>query len=131
MKIDHIAIAVPDLEAAIKRFMNDLGLEHTDTQAVPEAQTNTAFFTANAHHIELISPINQSGPVQKFLDKRKGGLHHICFQTEDLTKTHQTLKSKGYRFVDDTPGTGAHNSKVLWIHPSSTDGLLIELVEYT
>lgn len=130
MKIDHIAIAVPDLTKAIDRFAKDLGLTLTGQEAVTAAQTDTAFFPVPAHRIELISPLNGQGPVQKFIEKRKGGLHHICFSTDDLLAKHAELKAKGYRFISDTPSAGAHDSQVLWIHPESTDGLLIELVQH-
>lgn len=130
MKIDHIAIAVPDLSAAIQRFTEDLGLTLSGQETVVAAQTDTAFFPVPAHRVELISPLEGKGPVQKFIDRRRGGLHHICFSTDNLLEKHATLKAKGYRFISDTPAPGAHNSQVLWIHPSCTDGLLIELVQH-
>lgn len=130
MKIDHIAIAVPDLAKAISRFAEDLGLTLEGQETVTAAQTDTAFFPVPAHRIELISPMDGQGPVQKFIEKRKGGLHHICFSTDDLLTKHAELKAKGYRFISDTPSPGAHNSQVLWIHPECTDGLLIELVQH-
>jgi methylmalonyl-CoA/ethylmalonyl-CoA epimerase len=131
MEIDHIAIAVPNLAEAIKRFTDDLGLTLSGQETVTAAQTDTAFFPVNAHRIELISPLDGQGPVQKFINKRRGGLHHVCFVTDDLLAKQTELKSKGYRFINDTPTAGAHNSQVLWIHPDSTDGLLIELVQHT
>jgi len=130
MKIDHIAIAVPDLHAAIKRFTADLGMTLSGQESVSAAQTDTAFFPVEAHRIELISPLDGKGPVQKFIDKRRGGLHHICFSTENLLEKQAELKEKGYQFISDTPTPGAHNSQVLWIHPSCTDGLLVELVQH-
>lgn len=130
MKIDHIAIAVPDLSKAISRFAEDFGLTLAGQEQVTAAQTDTAFFPVAAHRIELISPLEGQGPVQKFIEKRRGGLHHICFATEDLLAKQSELSAKGYRFISDTPTPGAHNSLVLWIHPDCTDGLLIELVQH-
>ena len=79
--------------------------------------------------IELIHPLNQQGPVQKFLEKRGGGLHHICFETDDIVSDMEHLKEKGYRFLSEAPVPGAHNTKVVFIHPKSTGGVLIELAE--
>ena len=73
--------------------------------------------------------MSDDSPVQKFLDKRGGGLHHICFETDALDEDVQRLKNKGYRFITDEPQAGAHNSRVIFIHPKSTGGVLIELVE--
>jgi methylmalonyl-CoA/ethylmalonyl-CoA epimerase len=73
--------------------------------------------------------MSDDSPVQKFLDKRGGGLHHICFESDALDSDIVNLKEKGYRFITDQPQIGAHNSRVIFIHPKSTDGVLIELVE--
>ncbi len=124
--LDHIAIAVPDLEQAIKRFMNDFGLEYSGTEAVESAQTTTAFFPLPPTQIELIHPLNGSGPVAKFLEKRSG-LHHLCFRTDDIYADIARLNAKGYQFLSDAPYKGAHDCMVIFIHPKSCDGVLIEL----
>jgi methylmalonyl-CoA/ethylmalonyl-CoA epimerase len=125
--LDHIAIAVPDLDAAIERFMNDFGLTFKGTEDVASAKTSTAFFPVPATQIELVHPLNGEGPIAKYLEKKPGGLHHLCFRTDDIEADVARLKDKGYVFLSDAPTMGAHNCKVIFIHPKSCDGVLIEL----
>lgn len=128
--LDHIAIAVPDLDRAIRRFAEDMGLELSGTEDVPSAQTTTAFFPIPGTRIELIHPLDGKGAVQRHLERRGPGLHHICFQTDDIEADMVRLKAKGYRFTSEAPGPGAHGTRVVFIHPKSTDGVLIELAEH-
>ena len=125
--LDHIAIAVPDLEAAVARFLNDFGLNYTGNEVVEAAKTTTAFFSLPPTHIELVHPLNGEGPIAQYLDKRGGGLHHLCFRTNDIDADVIRLRDKGYRFIGDGPMPGAHGSRVIFIHPKSCDGVLIEL----
>lgn len=125
--LDHIAIAVPDFEKAIKRFMDDFGLEFEGTEDVEAAKTSTAFFPLPPTSIELIHPLRGEGAVAGFLEKRGGGLHHLCFRSDDIEADIAHLKGKGYQFLSDAPSPGAHNSRVIFIHPKSCDGVLIEL----
>jgi methylmalonyl-CoA/ethylmalonyl-CoA epimerase len=129
-RLDHIAVAVPDFSAAIRRYAEDLGLPLDGTEDVPSAQTRTAFLSVPATHIELIHPLDGQGPVQGFLEKRGGGLHHLCFETDDIEADMARLQAKGYRFLSETPTPGAHGARVAWIHPKCTDGVLIELAEH-
>ena len=129
-RLDHIAIAVPDLEAAIRRFSEDIGLVLEGTEDVVDQQTTTAFLPAGETRIELIHPMEEQGPVQAFLDKRGGGLHHLCFETDDLDGDVERLRAKGYRFISESPREGAHGTRVIFIHPKSCGGVLIELAEY-
>jgi len=129
-RLDHIAIAVPDLEAAIARFVDDMGLELAGTEDVPSARTSTAFLPIPGTQIELIHPMNGEGPVATFLDKRGGGLHHLCFETDDIEADMKQLTEKGYRFLSETPQPGAHGTRVAFIHPKSAGGVLIELAEH-
>ena len=129
-RLDHIAIAVTDLEAAIRRFAEDFGLDLSGTEDVITAQTSTAFFPLPGTRIELIHPLEGQGPVQKYLDKRGGGLHHICFETDDIEADMERLREKGYRLLSETPQPGAHGSRVVFVHPKSTGGVLIELAEH-
>jgi methylmalonyl-CoA/ethylmalonyl-CoA epimerase len=125
--LDHIAIAVPDFEKAIKRFLEDFGLEYKGTEDVVAAKTSTAFFPLPETSIELVHPLNGEGPIQGYLEKKGGGLHHLCFRSDDLDADVARLKEKGYQFLSDAPSPGAHNSRVIFIHPKSCDGVLIEL----
>lgn len=125
--LDHIAIAVPDLEKAIKRFMEDFGLTYEGTEDVSAAKTSTAFFPLPETSIELVHPLNGEGPIAGYLEKKGGGMHHLCFRTDDIEADVARLKEKGYQFLSDAPSIGAHNCKVIFIHPKSCDGVLIEL----
>lgn len=130
VELDHIAIAVTDLPEGIHRFCEDLGLTLSGTEDVVAAQTRTAFIPVPGTRIELIHPLDGQGPIQKSLEKRGPGLHHICFRTDDLDGDVQKLKAKGYRFTSDGPTPGAHGTRVIFIHPKSAGGVLIELAEH-
>lgn len=125
--LDHIAIAVPDLEAAIKRFMKDFGLPFEGTEDVHAAKTTTAFFPLPPTNIELVHPLNGEGPIATYLEKRGGGIHHLCFRSDNILEDIERLKAKGYQFLSDSPSPGAHGSQVIFIHPKSCDGVLIEI----
>ena len=128
--LDHIAIAVPDLKKSISRFLDDFGLTYEGTQDVEQAGTSTAFFPLDGTSIELVHPLDGKGPLVQYLEKRGPGLHHICFRSDNLDADIERLKGKGYHFLSDEPSTGAHNTRVIFIHPKSCDGVLIELNEY-
>jgi methylmalonyl-CoA/ethylmalonyl-CoA epimerase len=125
--LDHIAIAVPDLEKAIKRFLEDFGLPFDGTEDVEAAKTSTAFFPLPPTNIELIHPLRGEGPVAKYIEKRGGGLHHLCFRSNDIHNDVERLRAKGYEFLSDEPAPGAHGALTIFIHPRSCDGVLIEL----
>jgi methylmalonyl-CoA/ethylmalonyl-CoA epimerase len=125
--LDHIAIAVPDLERAIRRFLEDFGLNFQGTEAVEAAKTSTAFFPLPPTSIELVHPLRGEGPIAKYLEKKGGGLHHLCFRSDDIEADVARLRAKGYEFLSPAPSPGAHNCQVIFIHPKSCDGVLIEL----
>jgi methylmalonyl-CoA/ethylmalonyl-CoA epimerase len=128
--LDHIAIAVPDLQRAIDRFLGDFGLKFEGTENVEAAKTTTAFFPIDGTSIELVHPLDGQGPLVQHLEKRGPGIHHLCFRSDNLDEDVVNLKSKGYQFLSDEPSVGAHNTRVIFIHPKSCDGVLIELNEY-
>ncbi|MEM1142624.1 MAG: methylmalonyl-CoA epimerase [Pseudomonadota bacterium] len=125
--LDHIAIAVPDLTKAIERFLDDFGLNYEGREDVVAAKTSTAFFPLPATSIELIHPLEGEGPVAKYLERHGGGLHHLCFRSDDIHADVARLKERGYQFLSEAPSPGAHDSLVIFIHPKSCDGVLIEL----
>lgn len=129
-RLDHIAVAVPDLASAIRRFSEDLGLSLAGTEDVPAALTRTAFLPIEGTRIELIHPLDGQGPVQRSLETRGPGLHHLCFETDDIDADIARLKALGYRFLTEAPTPGAHGTRVIFIHPKSCDGVLIELAEH-
>jgi len=125
--LDHIAIAVPDLQKSIQRFLEDFQLDFKGQEDVADAKTSTAFFPLEKTSIELVHPLNGEGPIKTYLEKKGGGLHHLCFRSDDIEADIARLKSKGYQFLSDRPSLGAHNSQVIFIHPKSCDGVLIEI----
>lgn len=134
LKLDHIAIAVPGLQEAIQRWSEDLGFTLTGTEDVVPSQTSTAFLpVTSADHtarVELVAPLEGEGPIARHLEKRGPGLHHLCFRTDAIEADIERLKAKGYRFTTDGPTPGAHGTRVIFLHPKSTGGVLIELAEY-
>lgn len=125
--LDHIAIAVPDLEKSIQRFMEDFCLNFEGTEDVEAAKTSTAFFPVPATSIELVHPLRGEGAIAGYLEKKGGGLHHLCFRSDNIEEDIARLKEKGYQFLGDEPTPGAHGSRVIFIHPKSCDGVLIEI----
>lgn len=125
--LDHIAIAVPDLEKAIARFAEDFGLQFSGREDVEAAKTSTAFFPLPPTSIELVHPLNGEGAIAKYLEKKTGGLHHLCFRSDNLDEDVERLQKKGYQFLSNTPQLGAHGCRVIFIHPKCCDGVLIEL----
>lgn len=125
--LDHIAVAVPDLEKSIARFAEDFGLNFDGREDVLTSKTSTAFFPVPATSIELVHPLNGEGPIAKYLEKKSGGLHHLCFRSDDIDADVERLKEKGYQFLGDAPSIGAHGCRVIFIHPKSCDGVLVEL----
>ncbi|MSQ00895.1 MAG: methylmalonyl-CoA epimerase [Myxococcales bacterium] len=128
-RLDHIAIAVPDLQRAIRLYAEDLGLTLAGTEDVPTERTSTAFFPIEGTRIELVHPMDGQGPIATFLDKRGGGLHHVCFETDDLDGDVVRLKGRGWIFLSEAARPGAHGSRVIFAHPRSCEGVLVELSE--
>ncbi|MFM2163385.1 MAG: hypothetical protein RLZZ383_2897 [Pseudomonadota bacterium] len=128
--LDHVAIAVPDLQRAIARFCEDLGLTLSGTEDVEAAQTSTAFLPVAGTRIELVHPLRGQGPIAASLERRGPGLHHLCFATDDLDADVARLRARGYRFTTEAPTNGAHGTRVIFLHPKDFDGVLIELAEH-
>ena len=127
--LDHVAIVVRDLEAAIRLYRDTLGLELTAVEEVPEQQVTTAIFGRGLGRVELICPTTVDSGVGRFLEKRGEGLHHICLEVEDLEGTLQALRDAGTPLIDEAPRPGAGGAKVAFIHPRGARGVLTELRE--
>lgn len=125
-KIDHLGIVVKDLDASIAMYKDILGLEYIGREVVPDGTVEVAFFNIGESKIELITPVNNPG-VDKFLEKRGEGLHHICVATDNIEKDLADMKAKGARLIDQEPRPGAHGKKIAFVHPQSVSGVLIEL----
>jgi methylmalonyl-CoA/ethylmalonyl-CoA epimerase len=125
--LDHVAIAVKDLDKAISLYRDVLGLELAEIEEVPEQQVRTAIFGHGMGRVELICPTSTDTGVAKFLEKRGEGLHHICLEVDDIEATLAALKAKGAPLIDETPKPGAGGAKVAFIHPKGSHGVLVEL----
>lgn len=129
MKIDHIGIATRQLKEATAIWQDALGLEIDFTEEIDEQGVRIAMLPIGETHIELLEPLTAESPVGKFLDKRGPGIHHIAIRVEDIRAALGQLKEKGARLIDETPRIGASGCLVAFIHPSSTNGVLLELVQ--
>ena len=125
--LDHVAIAVKDLDVAIKHYVEVLGFAPPEIEEVAEQQVRTAIFGHGMGRIELICPTNPTSSVAKFLEKRGEGLHHICVEVADIERTLADLKQKGAQLIDQTPKIGAGGAKIAFIHPKGSHGVLTEL----
>ena len=130
-RLNHIAIAVPDLAAAAAKYRDLLGAHVGPPQALPEHGVTVVFIDTGNTKVELLEPLGEASPISAFLAKNPaGGMHHICFEVPDISAAAATLTSAGARVLGDgTPRTGAHGLPVLFLHPKDFDGTLIELEE--
>ena len=128
-KINHIAIAVRDLDQAATFYQNTLGLPLSGVEVVAEQKTKVGFFRIGESNIELVQPAEPGSPLEKFLETRGPGIHHICLEVDNIEAEIKSLLDKGVVMIDQKPRLGAHHSKTAFIHPKSTNGILIELVE--
>jgi methylmalonyl-CoA epimerase len=129
LKINHIAVAVSDLEEAISHFKNVLGLEEVHREVVAEQKVETASFRTGESNIELVSPTEPDSPVGKFIASKGEGIHHIAFEVDDIESALKTLKEKGTKLIDEKPRTGAGGHRIAFLHPRANRGVLIELVQ--
>jgi methylmalonyl-CoA/ethylmalonyl-CoA epimerase len=127
-RIDHIAIVVEDIDAALGFWRDTLGLPLDHLQDVPEQQSIVAFLPSGESEVELVKPTGDSGAA-RFLQKRGPGMHHICFEVDDVKAFLVKLIEKGVRLINETPQVGADGKKMAFIHPESTYGVLVELYE--
>jgi methylmalonyl-CoA/ethylmalonyl-CoA epimerase len=129
-KINHIAIAVNNLEEAAKFYQNVLGLNLSGVEVVTAQKTKVGFFKIGESNIELVQPSEPDSPLVKFLETKGQGIHHICFEVDDVEAEMKAYLAKGATLIDQKPRPGAHNSRVAFIHPKSSNGVLIELCEF-
>ena len=127
-KIEHVAIAVDDIDGATAKFREVFGLEPSDREYVPTQKTDTVCLPIGDANLELISPRGNEA-LAKFLEKRGPGLHHIAIEVEGIDAALTFLKSIGVKLVDETARLGARGHKVAFLHPKATGGVLVELVE--
>jgi methylmalonyl-CoA/ethylmalonyl-CoA epimerase len=129
MKINHIGIATRKIDQALEFWAGSLSLEHIHTEIVEDQKVRVAMLPIGESRIELLEPISDDSPISKFLEKRGGGIHHIAIEVDDIASSLRQLKEKGARLIDETARLGAEGCLVAFVHPSSTGGVLMELVE--
>lgn len=128
-RLNHLAIAVPDLAVASAQYRTMLGAEVTEPQVLPEHGVTVVFIMLPNTKIELLEPLDEESPIAAFLAKNpSGGMHHVCYEVEDILAARDHLKAEGARVLGDgEPKIGAHNKPVLFLHPKDFNGTLIEL----
>ncbi len=129
MKISHLGIATKGIDEALKFWQDALGLENIHTETVADQKVRVAMLPLGETNIELLEPTAEDSPIQKFLEKRGGGIHHIAVEVADIEASLAKLKSQGMRLIDEKPRVGAENCLVAFVHPSSAGGVLMELVQ--
>ena len=130
MKIDHIGIAVKSLAEAVKVYENAIGLKVSGYDQVDDQGVRVAMLDIGESRIELLEPTGPGSPIEKFMTKRGEGIHHIAVVVDDIEKALERMKVAGFRLVDSVPRPGAHNTRTAFVHPSSTHGVLLELVQH-
>ena len=129
MKIDHIGIATRGIEDAMTFYRDALGLDAIETEEVAEQKVRVAMLPIGESRIELLEATSADSPISRFLEKRGPGIHHIAVQVDDIRSALANLKRNGARLIDDEPRKGAGGCLVAFVHPSSTGGVLLELVQ--
>ncbi len=128
-KINHIGIAVRDIDEAARFYTEALGLQLGGIEEVPDQKVKVAFLPIGEVRIELVQPTSPDSPVAKFLEKNGPGFHHIAYEVDDVAAEVERLKAQGVRMVDPEPRKGAHNTRIAFVHPKASGGVLTELVQ--
>lgn len=129
-RIDHIGVAVRNVDERLALYRDVLGLTGIHTEVVPTESAKVGFVPLGESEIELLESTTEDGVVARFIEKRGEGVHHIALRVDDCAATLTALRAAGLRTVDETPRPGARGTRVGFVHPSATGGVLIELVEY-
>ena len=128
-RIDHVGVAVEDLDAALALYERDYAMALVHRETVSEQGVEAVLLDVGENHVELLRPLGDDTPVGKFLAKRGPGLHHVAYQVADIEATLAGLRDAGLRLIDETPRTGIRDSRVAFLHPASTGGVLTEIVQ--
>jgi methylmalonyl-CoA/ethylmalonyl-CoA epimerase len=129
MKLEHIGIAVQSLGVSDKLFAKLLGKESYKKESVEREGVTTSFYAAGESKIELLEASREDSPVSKFIGKKGEGIHHLAFGVDDIAAEVQRLKKEGFEFISEEPKQGADNKLVVFLHPKSTNGVLVELCQ--
>jgi methylmalonyl-CoA epimerase len=128
-RIDHIGVAVEDLDAALALYERDYAMTLVHRETVTAQGVEAVLLDVGENHVELLAPTGPDTPVGKFLAKKGPGMHHVAYQVDDIESTLAALKEAGLRLIDEVPRTGIRNSRVAFLHPSTAGGLLTEIVQ--
>jgi methylmalonyl-CoA epimerase len=128
-RIDHVGIAIADVDAAKRLYGDILGLPLTRTEEVTDQGVRTYFYPIAGVKLELLESITPDGPIARFLEKRGAGMQHLAIEVADIEAAIAELKAKGVRMLDETPRKGVENTRIAFVHPKDTLGVLLELVE--
>jgi len=129
MKISHLGIATKGIDEALKFWQDALGLENVHTETVEDQKVRVAMLPIGETKIELLEATSDDSPIAKFIEKRGGGIHHIAVEVENIEESLAKLKAKGARLIDEQPRIGAEGCLVAFVHPSSSNGVLLELIQ--
>jgi len=128
-RIDHIGVAVEDLDAALKTYADGLVMPVVHREVVEEQGVEAILLDVGEGHVELLAPLGPDTPVGKYLAKKGPGIHHVAYQVEEIEPVLASLRAAGMRLIDETPRIGIRGSRVAFLHPSSTGGVLTEIVQ--
>lgn len=128
-KIEHLGIAVSDFGMSNDLFKKLLGEEHYKVEGVESEGVKTSFFKVGENKIELLEATREESPIAKFIEKRGEGIHHIAFDVDDIIAEVKRLKKEGFKILNETPKKGADNKLIVFLHPKSTNGVLVELCQ--
>jgi methylmalonyl-CoA epimerase len=128
-RVDHIGIAVEDLDAALELYERDYGMTLVHREVVSAQGVEAVLLDVGENHVELLAPLGPDTPVGKFLAKRGPGMHHVAYQVPDIEAALASLRDAGVRLIDEQPRTGIRNSRVAFLHPKSSGGVLTEIVQ--
>jgi methylmalonyl-CoA epimerase len=129
MKISHLGIATKSIDEALKFWQDALGLENVHTETVEDQKVRVAMLPIGDTRIELLEATADDSPIAKFVEKRGGGIHHIAVEVENIEETLAKLKREGTRLIDESPRQGAEDCLIAFVHPSSANGVLLELIQ--
>jgi methylmalonyl-CoA/ethylmalonyl-CoA epimerase len=128
-KINHIGIAVKSIDTAASLYRDVLGMTYEGSEEVTDQKVRVAFFAVGESRIELLEPTSADSPVAKFLEKNGEGIHHIAYEVEDIAAALDRLRQENVRLVDEIPRCGAHGTRIAFLHPKATGGVLTELCQ--
>jgi methylmalonyl-CoA/ethylmalonyl-CoA epimerase len=127
--IDHVGIAVEDLDEAVERYRRALGVEPAHRERVQDQGVDEVLFPAGSSFIQLLGPLGADTPVGRFLARRGPGVHHVAYRVDDVAGTLDRLRTEGVRLIDEAPRRGSRDTTIAFVHPAGMEGVLVELVE--